>query len=156
MVKVGDLAPEFCLPSSNQSEVCLNSYLGKWTVLYFYPKDNTSGCTREAVDFTSHFEAFQSLGAEVIGISKDSTESHRKFSEKHNLKISLLSDADHKVMDAYGVWALKKAYGKESYGVVRSTFLIDPQGKIVRIWRSVKVNGHVEAVIKALEEQKRN
>jgi peroxiredoxin Q/BCP len=155
MVEVGDLAPEFCLPSSNKSEVCLSSYLGKWTVLYFYPKDNTSGCTREAVDFTGHLVAFHSLGAEVIGISKDSTESHRKFSEKHNLKITLLSDTDHKVMDAYGIWALKKMYGKESYGVVRSTFLIDPEGKIVRIWRSVKVSGHVEAVIKALEEQKK-
>ena len=153
MVEVGDLAPKFCLPSSNQSEVCLNSYEGKWVVLYFYPKDNTSGCTREAVDFTSHIEAFHSLYAEIIGISKDSTESHRKFSEKHGLKITLLSDADHKVMEAYGVWALKKMYGKESYGVVRSTFLIDPHGKIARIWRAVKVSGHVEAVFKALNEQ---
>jgi thioredoxin-dependent peroxiredoxin len=153
MVEVGDLAPKFCLPSSNQSEVCLNSYKGKWVVLYFYPKDNTSGCTREALDFTSHTGAFHSLCAEVIGISKDSTESHRKFSEKHGLKITLLSDSDHKVIEAYGVWALKKMYGKESYGVVRSTFLIDPQGKIARIWRAVKVNGHVEAVMEALEEQ---
>jgi len=155
MVEVGDLAPKFCLPSSSQSEVCLNSYEGKWVVLYFYPKDNTSGCTREAMDFTSHMEAFHSLCAEVIGISKDSTESHRRFSEKHSLRITLLSDADHKVMEAYGVWALKKMYGKESYGALRSTFLIDPQGKIARIWRAVKVNGHVEAVLEALNENKK-
>lgn len=155
MVEVGDLAPEFCLPSSDQSEICLSSYLGKWVVLYFYPKDNTSGCIREAVDFTSNLEAFHNLGVEVIGISKDSTDSHRKFSEKHDLKITLLSDANHEVLEAYGVWALKKNYGKESYGTVRSTFLIDPQGKIVHIWRSVKVSGHVETVIKALEEQRK-
>jgi peroxiredoxin Q/BCP len=154
MVEVGDPAPKFCLPSSDQSEVCLSSYKGKWVVLYFYPKDNTSGCTLEATNFTNHLEAFRSLGAEVIGVSKDSIDSHKKFSEKHGLKLTLLCDADHRVMEAYGIWALKKMYGKEHYGVARSTFLIDPEGKIARTWRSVKVRGHVEAVIKALEEQK--
>jgi thioredoxin-dependent peroxiredoxin len=106
------------------------------------------------MDFTSHLEAFRSLGAQVIGVSKDSTDSHRKFSEKHGLKLTLLCDADHSVMEAYGIWALKKMYGKEHYGVVRSTFLIALEGRIARIWRSVKVRGHVEAVIEALEEQK--
>jgi peroxiredoxin Q/BCP len=95
MVEVGDPAPEFCLPSSNQSKVCLSSYKGKWIVLYFYPKDNTSGCTLEAMDFTSHLEAFRSLRAEVIGVSKDSVDSHQKFSEKHGLKVTLLRGLRH-------------------------------------------------------------
>ena len=99
----------------------------------FYPKDNTSGCTHEAVDFTNAFGALHALGADVLGISRDSLESHRKFAEKQRLKLKLLSDPDHKVMDVYGVWALKKMYGKEKYGVVRSTFLIDPDGLIAHI-----------------------
>ena len=145
-------APKFCLQDAGEEEICLNSYRGKWVVLYFYPKDNTSGCTREAMDFTAALDALHALGAEVLGISRDSPESHRKFAEKHNLKIKLLSDPDHKVMEEYGVWALKKMYGRESYGVVRSTFLIDPDGRITRIWRSVKVRGHVDTVVKNLKE----
>ena len=146
MVEVGDAAPEFCLPgapgASNQA-VCLKSYQGKWLVLYFYPKDNTSGCTREAVDFTAALPALHELDAEVVGISRDSPASHGKFAEKHGLQVVLLlSDQDHKVTEAYGAWALKKMYGKESFGVVRSTFLIDPKGRIARIWRKVKVEGH--------------
>lgn len=154
MVKIGDEAPEFCLPSGGGDEVCLNSYRGKWLVLYFYPKDNTSGCTREAMDFTAALDQIQAQDADVLGISRDSTESHRKFAEKHGLKVKLLSDPDHKVMDAYGVWAIKKMYGKEGYGVIRSTFLISPSGKIAHVWRSVKVKGHVDAVIKILEAAK--
>lgn len=152
MVEVGDTAPKFCLPASESRDVCLEGYRGKWLVLYFYPRDNTSGCTREAVDFTAALPELRELGAEVVGISRDSPASHGKFAEKHSLKVLLLSDQDHKVTEAYGAWALKKMYGKESYGVVRSTFLIDPQGRIARIWRKVRVEGHVQGVIKALQE----
>lgn len=150
MVEVGDAAPEFCLPAGDEQEICLNSYHGKWVILYFYPKDNTSGCTREAVDFTASLDAIHTLGADVLGISRDTPASHRKFAEKHELEVKLLSDPDHKVIDAYGVWALKKMYGREGYGVIRSTFLIDPDGRITHIWRSVKVKGHVEAVVNTL------
>jgi peroxiredoxin Q/BCP len=152
MVEVGDEAPKFCLPASAGAEVCLESYRGKWLVLYFYPKDNTSGCTREAVDFTAALPELHGLGAEVVGISRDSPASHGKFAEKHSLKVLLLSDQDHKVTEAYGAWALKKMYGKESYGVVRSTFLIDPNGRIAHIWRKVKVDGHADIVKKTLHE----
>lgn len=152
MVEVGDVAPDFCLPASEEEELCLKSYRGKWVVLYFYPKDNTSGCTREAMDFTAALDALHALGAEVLGISRDSLASHRKFAEKNGLKVKLLSDPDHKVMEAYGVWSLKKMYGQEKYGVVRSTFLIGPDGRIVYVWRSVKVKGHVDVVVKSLEK----
>lgn len=152
MVEVGDAAPDFCLPADVKEKICLNSFRGKWVVLYFYPKDNTSGCTQEAVDFTAALDALHALGAEVLGISRDSLESHRKFAEKHGLKVRLLSDPDHKAMEAYGVWALKKMYGQEKYGVVRSTFLIGPNGLIAHVWRSVKVKGHVETVVKSLEK----
>lgn len=152
MVEVGDTAPEFCLPGGDEQEICLKSYQGKWLVLYFYPKDNTSGCIREALDFTAALPALRDLGAEVVGISRDSPASHKKFAEKHGLGVKLASDQDHKVTEAYGAWTLKKMYGKESYGVVRSTFLINPEGKIARIWRKVAVKGHVDAVIKSLQD----
>ena len=154
MVVVGDVAPQFCLPGEGEQEICLKNYQGKWLVLYFYPKDNTSGCTREAVDFTAALPALLDLGVEVLGISRDSPVSHKKFAEKHGLGVKLASDQDHKVTEAYGAWALKKMYGKESYGVIRSTFLIDPQGKIARIWKKVSVKGHADAVIKALHDLK--
>lgn len=152
MIESGENALKFCLVDGDEEEICLESYRGRWVVLYFYPKDNTSGCTREAMDFTEALGALNALGAEVLGISRDSPESHRKFAEKHNLKIKLLSDPDHKVMEAYGVWALKKMYGREAYGVVRSTFLIDPDGRIAQVWRFVKVKGHVDAVVKSLKD----
>jgi thioredoxin-dependent peroxiredoxin len=151
MIKGGDIAPEFCLPDSDKREVCIGAYRGKWVVLYFYPKDNTSGCTREAVDFTNALKTLKKLGAEVLGVSPDSLASHEKFAEKHGLGVKLLSDPDHTVMEAYGVWALKKIYGREGYGVIRSTFLIDPDGYIAHLWRSVKVKGHVDEVIKTAE-----
>ena len=152
MVEVGDFAPDFCLPAGEEKEVCLNSFRGKWVVLYFYPKDNTSGCTQEAMDFTTALDALHALGAEVLGVSRDSLASHEKFAGKHGLKVKLLSDPNHKVMDVYGVWALKKIYGQEKYGVVRSTFLIGPDGRVAYIWRSVKVKGHVETLVKSLEK----
>jgi len=150
MVEVGDTAPLFCLPDSDRTEVCLKSYLGQWVVLYFYPRDNTSGCTREAVDFTNALSHLGELNAEVLGVSPNSPESHKKFAEKRGLKIMLLSDEGHEVMEAYGVWAVKRMYGKEGYGVIRSTFLINPQGHIAHLWRSVKVKGHVDEVLMTL------
>lgn len=154
MVEMGDAAPQFCLPGMDGQEACLDDFRGKWLVLYFYPKDNTSGCTREAVDFTQALPILKSLGAEVLGISRDSPASHKKFTEKHSLEIKLASDADHKVTEAYGAWALKKMYGKESYGVMRSTFLIDPQGKVAHAWKKVSVQGHAEAVAEKLRQIK--
>ena len=152
MIEIGDVAPDFCLPGAGGQEICLNAHSGKWLVLYFYPKDNTSGCTREAMDFTAHLPDFRKLGAEVVGISRDSPASQEKFAAKHSLKVTLLSDPDHRVTESYGAWALKKMYGKESYGTVRSTFLIDPEGKIAYIWRRVKVDGHAAAVLKKLQK----
>ena len=145
----------FCLPDEEGNEVCLDSYKGKWNILYFYPRDNTSGCTREAKDFSEHMEEFEKLNAVVIGISPDSPESHRKFKEKHSLKVKLLSDESHEVMEKYGVWQLKKLYGREYYGVVRSTFLISPDGKIVYEWKGVRVKGHVEEVLQKLKEMQK-
>ena len=142
----GSRAPGFCLPDANNKRVCLKDYVGKWVVLYFYPKDNTSGCTREAVDFTSNIRDFKKMDAIVIGISPDSTASHMNFINKHNLRIILLSDTEHKVLKKYGVWQKKKMYGREYYGVVRTTFVIDPKGKVKQVWSKVKVAGHVDAV----------
>lgn len=152
MVEVGDMAPDFCLPMAADREFCLKDRDKGWLVLYFYPKDNTSGCTREAVDFTHHLPDFRRLGAEVVGVSRDSPASHEKFVAKHDLGVKLLSDPEHLVTEAYGAWALKKMYGKESFGVIRSTFLIDPEGKIAYIWRRVKVDGHANAVIERLQK----
>jgi peroxiredoxin Q/BCP len=152
MVEIGDAAPQFCLPDKDEQMICIDSFSGKWLVLYFYPRDNTSGCTREAVDFTASLPVLRDLGAEVLGISRDSPASHRKFIDMHNLQVLLASDQDHKVTEAYGSWALKRMYGKESYGVIRSTFLIDPHGRIAHIWKKVQVKGHADNVIKKLQE----
>ncbi|KAF5433412.1 peroxiredoxin Q/BCP [Candidatus Methanophagaceae archaeon] len=145
-LKEGDEAPSFCLPDKDNREICFTDFKGKWIVLYFYPKDNTSGCTREAVEFTATINEFETLDTAVLGVSPDSVERHYKFAEKHNLEVTLLSDVEHKVLEAYGVWQQKKMYGREFWGVVRSTFLIDPEGKVAYVWRKVKVKGHVEAV----------
>ncbi len=151
-MKEGDIAEDFCLPDYEGKEHCLHDYLGKWVVLYFYPKDNTSGCTKEAKGFTEMRGEFEKLGAVIIGVSKDSPKSHAKFIEKHNLKILLLSDEEHKVLERYGAWGKKKNYGREYYGTIRTTFLIDPEGKIVKVWRNVRVNGHVEKVLEELKK----
>jgi peroxiredoxin Q/BCP len=121
-------------------------------ILYFYPKDNTPGCTREAQDLTENLEEFEKLNAIVIGISPDSVESHKKFRKKKNLKVILLSDSEHKVIESYDAWKLKKMRGREYYGVVRTTYLIDPERKIAYVWKNVRVKGHVDAVKKKLEE----
>ena len=152
MLEVGDKAPEFCLPNQDEVEICLRDLVGKWVVLYFYPKDNTPGCTTEACDFTEALPYFEDLSAVVLGVSPDSPKKHRNFIEKKDLKITLLSDEEKEVCEKYGVWQLKKNYGREYMGVVRSTFLINPKGIIVAIWSKVRVKGHVEAVSKKIKE----
>ncbi len=153
----GQKAPSFCLPDSSQKKTCLSDFLGTWVVLYFYPKDNTPGCTLEAMQFSSAMEEFAKLGAQVIGISQDSPESHEKFIDRHGLTVLLLSDTDHEVLKRYDVWQPKTMFGKEFLGTVRTTFLIDPQGIIVEVWRKVSVKGHADAVREALlAHQKKN
>jgi peroxiredoxin Q/BCP len=144
--KAGTKAPAFTLPNQNDEKVKLSDFKGQWVVLYFYPKDNTPGCTTEACEFTSGVPAFDKLNAVVLGVSPDSTRSHQNFIAKYDLKFPLLSDPEHTVLEKYGVWQLKKNYGKEYYGVSRTTFLIDPQGKIAKVWEKVKAAGHAEAV----------
>jgi peroxiredoxin Q/BCP len=153
-LKPKDTAPAFSLSNQDDTKTSLKDFKGKWVVLYFYPKDNTSGCTLEAVDFTRASAGLAKMGAVVIGVSPDSIKSHCNFIDKHNLKIMLLSDPDHKVLEKYGVWKLKKLYGREYYGVERSTFLIDPEGKIAKVWRKVKVKDHVDEVKETLKELK--
>lgn len=153
MLETGQLAPDFNLKDSQGNSVNLTDFADRWLILYFYPKDNTPGCTTQAKDFTADRDKFSLLGASIVGISTDSEQSHAKFSNKHNLSIALLSDPEHQVAEAYGVWQLKKFMGKEYMGIVRSTFLISPDRKIARIWTKVKVKGHVEEVFKELESQ---
>lgn len=153
-LKVGVEAPGFCLPDKDNKEVCLKDFKGKYVVLYFYPKDNTPGCTTEAIGFTGILPELQKLDGIVIGISPDSPESHAKFIKKKNLKVILLSDVDKKVLKAYGKWGKKKFMGKEYIGVTRSTFLLDPNGNIAHIWPKVSVKGHPEEVKQILEEIK--
>jgi len=156
LLEVGDEAPDFCLPNSNEEQICLSEFRGKWVVLYFYPRDNTSGCTREALDFTTHIKEFIDNGAVVIGVSPDSPRSHQRFILKHNLKVELLSDTEKAVLKKYGAWGKKKRYGKEVEGVIRTTYLIDDKGIIRHIWRNVKVKGHVEEVLEKLKELKKS
>jgi peroxiredoxin Q/BCP len=146
-------APVFCLPDANGSEVCLETFRKKWVVLYFYPRDNTPGCTIEAMQFNAALERFAELGAQVIGVSADSQESHQKFAQKLNLSILLLSDPGHTVLEAYGSWKPKTMFGKEFLGTQRDTFLIDPEGKIVAVWRRVSPKGHPEEVKAVLQEK---
>ena len=155
MTEIGEIAPEVCLPNQEGTEICLKDLKGKWVVLYFYPKDNTSGCTLEAKDFTSAITDFNKLDTAVIGVSPDSEKSHQNFISKHSLGIELLSDPEHSVLEKYGAWQKKKLYGREFMGVVRSTYLINPKGKIEYIWPKVKVNGHVDDVKEKLKELKK-
>jgi len=152
--QAGDKAPAFTLQDETGRKFALSGQKSKWAVVYFYPRDNTSGCTKEACEFTSLFKQFEKLDATVIGISPDSQESHRKFIEKQALKVKLLSDPAHKVMSKYGAWGTKMMYGKKHMGVIRSTFLIDPKGKIAHVWYKVKAAGHAEKVIEKLGEQR--
>ncbi len=152
MLNVGDVVPDFCLPNQDEEEICLRDIKGRWIVLYFYPKDNTPGCTTEACDFTAALPDFEGLNATILGVSPDSPKKHRNFIEKKDLKITLLADEEKEVCQLFGVWQLKKNYGREYMGVVRSTFIIDPEGKIAAKWENVRVKGHVEAVKKKLAE----
>jgi peroxiredoxin Q/BCP len=138
MLEIGSKAPDFTLNDQDGNEVSLHDYLGKKVILYFYPKDNTSGCTKQACAFGELYPQIQDKDAVVLGISKDSVASHKKFQEKFNLPFTLLSDADHAVNEAYGVWKEKKMYGKTYFGTVRSTYLIDENGIIVQALEKVK------------------
>lgn len=145
------MAPEFSLPASNGQVLSLNDLRGKWVVLYFYPKDDTPGCTREACSFRDHIKQLESLGAVVIGVSPDDLRSHDRFICKYNLPFLLLSDTDHSVAEAYGVWREKNMYGRKIMGIQRSTFLIAPDGRIHKAWRKVKVDHHVDEVLDELK-----
>lgn len=148
---VGQKAPDFTASDQNGNLVSLATFQSHWLVLYFYPKDDTPGCTVEAKDFTEYNKEFSALGAKILGVSPDSKKSHCKFIQKHNLSIQLLSDPDHQVCEAYGIWQFKKFMGKEYMGVVRSTFLIDPDGKLAYVWSNVKTKNHAQAVLEKLK-----
>lgn len=151
-IKLFDKAPLFELSSDDGKTYKLDDFLGKWLVLYFYPKDNTSGCTSEACDFRDNFERITELGASVVGVSPDSTKSHANFRSKHNLNFALLSDESKNMLSDYGVWKEKSMYGRKYMGVERTTYIISPEQKIMKIYSKVKVNGHVEQIIKDLKE----
>lgn len=152
MLKVGSKAPAFALPNQAGEPVTLASLRGRWVVLYFYPKDDTPGCTTEACEFSAATRAFEGLNATVLGVSPDTPERHAKFIAKHGLKVTLLADPEHTAMTAYGAWGEKVMYGRKVTGVLRSTALIDPQGRIARHWPKVKAAGHAEVVRAALAE----
>lgn len=152
MLKEGDIAPDFTLSDRNGEKVSLKDFKGQWVVVYFYPKADTPGCTTEACDFTASVDDFTTHNATVLGISNDPEAKIGKFIDKHDLKITLLSDPEHKVIDKYGAWVSKKMYGKEYMGTQRSTFLVNPEGKIENIWSKVKVQGHVDEVKNLLLE----
>ena len=151
-ITVGMNAPTFALCDQDGKKVSLQELRGHWVVLYFYPRDDTPGCTTEACDFTSALKAFQALSAVILGCSPDTGTSHQKFIQKHALKITLLSDENHDVMKRYGAWGKKNMYGRVTEGVIRSTVLIDPAGKVAHHWPKVKAAGHVEKVRARLEE----
>ncbi|WP_417493002.1 peroxiredoxin [Maricaulis sp.] len=150
-LKTGDLAPHFRLATDGGGTVDLGELLGKTIVLYFYPKDDTPGCTTQAIEFSKASAAFAEAGAIIIGVSKDSVKKHDKFKAKHDLTVQLASDEDGAVIEAYGSWVLKKLYGREYMGIDRSTFLIGPDGRLVQIWHKVKVKSHVDAVLAAVQ-----
>lgn len=153
-VEIGDKAPSFTLPTDGGGKVSLKDFKGKPVVLYFYPKDDTSGCTAEACAFRDQLPDFSKLKTAVIGVSRDSAASHDKFKTKYQLPFPLASDEDGKVCEAYGVWAEKSMYGRKYMGIERSTFLIDGNGILRGVWRNVKVPGHVEAVLEAAKALK--
>lgn len=149
-IKAGDKAPGFTAPADGGREVSLAQFAGKPVVLYFYPKDDTPGCTKQAIGFSELADDFAAAGAVVIGVSKDTAAKHDKFRDKHGLKVILVSDADGDVCERYGVWVEKSMYGKTYMGIERATFLIGADGAVARVWRKVKVPGHVEEVLDAV------
>ncbi len=154
MLEAGKKAPNFTLPGQEGKPVSLDQFKGKWVVLYFYPKDMTPGCTTEACNFQEALPDFQKIEAVVLGVSKDSVARHKKFAEKYNLQFPLLSDTESNVCETYGVWQKKKLYGREYMGINRSTFIIDPQGTIVKVYPKVKVKTHHEQVMEDLKKLK--
>lgn len=154
MVEDGKKAPDFELQDADEKSTRLSNLKGRPVVLYFYPKDDTSGCTAEAKDFTCLIDDFRRAGADVIGVSPDSAQSHHKFRDKYGLGVRLLADEARKAAQAYGVWVEKSMYGRKYMGIERSTFLIDKGGKVARSWRNVRVPGHAEEVLKAVKALK--
>ncbi len=154
MLNIGDQALEFTLPDQDGKEHSLVDYKGKWVLLYFYPKDDTGGCTKEACALRDNLPRFKDIDAVVLGVSIDSVKSHKKFALKYGLPFTLLADESKEVVNRYGVWQLKKMYGREYMGTVRLSFLIDPSGKIAKIYEKVKPEKHAEEVLKDLEELK--
>jgi len=146
-LEAGDQAPEFALPDESGEPVRRSDFAGKRVVVYFYPADDTPGCTKEACQFTERYEAFEGLGIDVVGISPDGGEAHRKFREKYGLRVRLLSDPTHEVMESYGAWGEKTLYGRKSVGVIRTTVLIGGDGRIIRAWYHVRADGHAEKVL---------
>lgn len=151
-IETGKTAPDFSLPADGGSTVTLSDLRGKNVVLYFYPKDDTSGCTSEAIAFNGLRQAFEKAGALIIGVSPDSVKRHDKFKKKHDLSLTLVSDESKAMLETYGVWVEKSMYGRKYMGVERTTLLIDREGRIARIWRKVKVPGHAEEVLEAARE----
>ena len=153
MSLVGMKAPEFSLMNEQENLVTLENYKGKYVVLYFYPQDMTPGCTTEACDFRDAYEEFSDLNAVILGVSADDASKHTKFIEKYGLPFTLLVDEDHAVSESYNVWVLKKMYGKEYMGIERSTFLINPDGIVVKEWRKVKVKNHINEVLNSIRQE---
>lgn len=151
MLQTGDLVPDLPLALSSGATTRLSDYRGKWLVLYFYPKDSTPGCTTEGLEFNALLPKFRRLGAEVLGVSRDSLRSHQNFCAKQGFRFDLVSDADQALCNAFGVIREKNMYGRKVLGIERSTFLIDPEGRIAHSWRAVKVPGHAEAVYQTLK-----
>lgn len=151
LLQIGHKVPDFTLLASDGKEVSLSEYRGRKVVLYFYPKNMTSGCTQEACSFRDANRLIEELGAVIVGISPDNLKSHQKFIDRNSLPFTLLADVDHKVSELYGVWQLKKMFGKEYEGIVRSTFLINEEGELIKEWRKVKVAGHTEDVLTTLQ-----
>ena len=146
----GKKAPKFKMPTNGGGDVALADFAGKHLVLYFYPKDDTPGCTKEAIAFSERLDDFHKAGAEIVGVSKDPVAKHEKFIDKHGLSVTLASDEDGKVCEAYGVWVEKNMYGRKYMGIQRATFLIGPDGKIEKVWPKVKVAGHADDVLSAI------
>ncbi len=151
MPDVSDIAPDFTLPRDGGGEVTLSDLRGGAVVLFFYPRDDTPGCTKESIGFSEQLQDFADAGAQVFGISRDSIAKHDKFVAKHGLTTTMLSDENSTVCEDYGVWVEKNMYGRKSMGIERSTFVIDGEGRITNVWRKVKVPGHVEAVLEAVK-----
>ena len=150
MPNIADTAPDFILPVTGGGDVTLSTLQGTPVVLFFYPRDDTPGCTKESIGFSASLDDFEAAGAKVFGISRDTMAKHDKFTAKHDLTVPLLSDEEGAVTESYGVWVEKNMYGKKSMGIERATYLIGADGKIAQVWRKVKVPGHVEAVLEAV------